>query len=53
MGNEIDSVELDGETVKVDLREKDVDGEGGRCSSGVGDMALAEGGTSGGNEREE
>lgn len=53
MGNKIDSVELDGESVKVDLREKDVDGEGERCSSGIGDLALAKGKTLGGNERKE
>lgn len=46
-------MELDGETVNVDLREKDMDGEGERCSSGIGGLALAKGETSGGNEAEE
>lgn len=46
-------MEPDGETVKVDLREKDMNGEGEKCSSGIGELALAEGETSGGNEREE
>ncbi len=42
-------MELDGETVNVDLRENDMDGEGEGCSSGTGGLALAKG-TSGGNE---
>lgn len=34
-------MELDGETVNVDLREKDMDGEGEKCSSGIGGLVLA------------
>jgi len=37
--------------VNVDLSEKDMDGEGERCSFGVDDLVLAKGDTSDGNER--
>lgn len=50
-GNKVKSVELDGETVNVDLSERDTDGEGERCSFGVDDLVLANGDASGGNER--
>lgn len=43
-GSNFDSVELDGETVKVDLREQELDG----CSSG--DVALVRGDKGGENE---
>lgn len=39
-------MELDGETVNVDLRGKDMDGKGEGCSSGISDLVLAEGETS-------
>lgn len=42
-GKKSDSVEPDGESVKVDLRE--------RCSSGIGGLAPAKEETSGGKER--
>lgn len=41
-------MEPDGETMKVDLREKD--GEGERCSSGISGLALDKRETSGGKE---
>lgn len=40
MGNKVESVELDDETVKVDLRGNDMDGGGERCSSEIGDLLL-------------
>lgn len=40
MGNKVDSVELDDETVKVDLRGNDMGGERERCSSVTGDLLL-------------
>lgn len=43
MGSRVNSTEPDGETVNVDLRQRDVDGEAWRGSSGTGE-------TSGGNE---
>ena len=43
-------MEPDGETVNVDLREKDADEDGERCSSGISVLALAKGEPSGRNE---
>lgn len=40
MGNKVESVELDDETVKVDLRGNDMDGRGERCSSEIGDLLV-------------
>lgn len=46
-------MELDGETMNVDLRGKVKDGEEEICSSGSGDLVLAKGETSGEYETEE
>lgn len=43
-------MELDGETMNVDLRDKGMDGEGEKCSCEIGGLALAKGETSGGDE---
>lgn len=43
-------MELEGEAVNVDLREKGMDGEGERWTFGISGLALAKGETSGSNE---
>lgn len=43
-------MELDGETSNVDLREKEMDGEGERWCSSIGGLLTVTGETSGGNK---